>query len=230
MGMKIMTNWNGDGRIVTGRKLIVTGLAAAVLVGAGGAASAAPAERPRPPRPTEARPALPAGQNNPSIANGVAIGSVVATYTSSGLGPRDANPAAPAGTPERYVAFPGGTLPPGVTLTEAQALNALEAINENLKAQGLTAKDVISMRAYLANPPGAATADFAGWNRAYRQFYANTDLSTGKPVDVPLGTAPPAKPLLVNPARPARVTLEIENLPVNGWLVEVEVVAAFRQR
>jgi enamine deaminase RidA (YjgF/YER057c/UK114 family) len=36
--------------------------------------------------------------------------------------------------------------------------------------------------------------------------------------------------MLVNPARPARVTLEIENLPVSGWLVEVEVVAAFRHR
>ncbi|XVQ13467.1 Rid family hydrolase [Spirillospora sp. CA-255316] len=213
------------------RKIIVAGAAAAVLVGAGGAASAAPGSKaPSPPRPTEVRPALPDGQNNPSIANGVAVGSLVATYTASGLGPRDANPAAPAGSPERYVDFPGGTLPPGVTLTEAQAINALKAINENLKAQGLTARDVISMRAYLSNPPGAATADFAGWNRAYRQFYANTDLSTGKPVDVPLGTAPPAPPMLVNPARPARVTIEIENLPVNGWLVEVEVVAAFRQR
>ncbi|MFC5750102.1 Rid family hydrolase [Actinomadura rugatobispora] len=213
------------------RKIIVAGTAAAVLVGAGGAASAAPGSKePRPPRPTEVRPALPAGQNNPSIANGVAIGSVVATYTASGLGPRDANPAAPAGSPERYVDFPGGTLPPGVTLTEAQAINALKAINENLKAQGLTARDVISMRAYLSNPPGADVADFAGWNRAYRQFYANTDLSTGKPVNVPLGTAPPAPPMLVNPARPARVTIEIENLPVYGWLVEVEVVAAFRQR
>ena len=211
------------------RRTIVAGTAAVLLVGAGGAASAAPHHgKPRPPRPTEVRPALPAGQNNPSIADGVAVGSMVATYTASGLGPRDANPSAAPGTPERYVDFPGGELPPGVTLTEAQAINALKAINENLAAQGLTARDVISMRAYLADPPGQATADFAGWNRAYRQFYANTDLSTGRPVDVPLGSAPPGPPMLVNPARPARVTLEIENLPVNGWLVEVEVVAAFR--
>ncbi|MEW2352832.1 Rid family hydrolase [Spirillospora sp. NPDC029432] len=212
------------------RRTIVAGSVAAVLIGAGGAASAAPAKKPRPPRATEVRPALPDGQSNPSIANGVAVGSLVATYTASGLGPRDANPAAPAGSPERYVDFPGGALPAGVTLTEAQSINALKAINENLRAQGLTARDVISMRAYLSDPPGAAGADFAGWNRAYRQFYANTDLSTGKPVNVPLGTAPPAAPMLVNPARPARVTLEIENLPVAGWLVEVEVVAAFRQR
>ncbi|GLZ04246.1 hypothetical protein Acsp03_17120 [Actinomadura sp. NBRC 104412] len=211
------------------RRLVLAGAAAAVLVGGGGVASAAPHKAPRPPKPTEVRPALPAGQSNPSIANGVAVGSAVATYTASGIGPTDANPSAPAGTPERYVDFPGGTLPPGVTLTEAQAINALKAIGENLKAQGLTHRDVISMRAYLANPPGAGVADFAGWNRAYRQFYANTDLVTGKVVNVPLGSAPPARPMLVNPARPARVTIEIENLPVNGWLVEVEVVAAFRR-
>ncbi|MFI0354756.1 hypothetical protein [Actinomadura sp. 9N407] len=46
----------------------------------------------------------------------------------------------------------------------------------------------------------------------------------------PLPPHPPAKPLLVNPAGPARVTHEIENLPVAGRQVEVEVVAAFRQR
>ncbi|MEU5881506.1 Rid family hydrolase [Spirillospora sp. NPDC047279] len=215
---------------MNGRRIIVGGLVTAAAVGIGGAASAAPERAPRPPKLTEVRPALPDGQTNPSIANGVATGALVATYTSSGLGPRDANPAAPAGTPERYIDFPGGTLPPGVSTTEAQAINVLKQITENLKVQGLTPKDVISMRAYLANPPGAAAADFAGWNRAYRQFYANTDLATGKPVDVPLGSATPAKPLLVNPARPSRVTLEIENLPVNGWLVEVEVVAAFRHR
>jgi enamine deaminase RidA (YjgF/YER057c/UK114 family) len=212
------------------RKTVLAGTAAAVLIGAGGVASAAPHKAPRPPKPTEVRPALPAGQNNPSIAGGVAVGTAVPLYTASGLGPVDANPSAPSGTPERYVDFPGGTLPTGVTLTEAQAINALKAISENLKAQGLTHRDVISMRAYLSNPPGASVADFAGWNRAYRQFYANTDLSTGQVVNVPLGSAPPAPPMLVNPARPSRVTIEIENLPVNGWLVEVEVVAAFRHR
>ncbi|MFC4015720.1 hypothetical protein ACFOY2_51510 [Nonomuraea purpurea] len=46
---------------------------------------------------------------------------------------------------------------------------------------------------------------------------------------VPLGTAPPAPPMEVNPARPARVTIEIANLPVEGWLVEVEVAAAYKR-
>jgi enamine deaminase RidA (YjgF/YER057c/UK114 family) len=34
-------------------------------------------------------------------------------------------------------------------------------------------------------------------------------------------------PKVVNPARPSRFTIEVENLPVNGWLVEVEVDAVY---
>ncbi|RVX38698.1 endoribonuclease L-PSP [Nonomuraea polychroma] len=200
--------------------------AAAVLVLTSGTAAAATWWSPQP---TEVKPFLPAGTTNPAIADGVALGKLVATYTASGLGPAAANPAAPADSPERYVDFPGGSLPPGVTITEAQALNVLKRIKANLAAAGLGLGDVVSMRAYLEKPPGAAEADFAGWNRAYRQFFANVDLATGKPVPVPLGTAPPAPPMEVNAARPARVTLEIANLPVAGWLVEVEVVAAYQR-
>jgi enamine deaminase RidA (YjgF/YER057c/UK114 family) len=212
------------------RKIAVAGAAAVLLVGAGGVASAAPDKGPRPPQPHEVRPALPAGQNFPNIANGVAFGTHVPLYQMSGIGPQATNTSAPAGTPERYIDFPGGQLPPGVTITEAQGLNALKAITANLEAQGLTHRDVISMRVFLANPPGQDIADFGGWNRAYRQFYANTDLATGGVVDVPLGSAPPAPPMFPNPSRPSRVALEVENLPVAGWLVEVEVVAAFKQR
>ncbi|MFI6735141.1 Rid family hydrolase [Nonomuraea sp. NPDC050451] len=199
--------------------------AAVVLVLGTGTAAATPTWSPRP---QEVKPFLPEGTTNPAIADGVALGKQVATYTASGLGPAAANPAAPADSPERYVDLPGGTLPPGVTVTEAQALNVLKRIKTNLTAAGLGLADVVSMRAYLEKPPGAESADFAGWNRAYRQFFANTDLATGRPVPVPLGTAPPAPPMEANPARPARVTIEIANLPVAGWLVEVEVVAAYK--
>ncbi|MEV1243892.1 Rid family hydrolase [Nonomuraea sp. NPDC050022] len=199
--------------------------AAVVLVLGTGTAAANPTWSPRP---QEVKPFLPAGTTNPAIADGVALGKQVASYTASGLGPAAANTGAPADSPERYVDFPGATLPPGVTITEAQALNVLKRIKANLSAAGLGLADVVSMRAYLEKPPGAESADFAGWNRAYRQFFANTDLATGQPVPVPLGTAPPALPMEVNPARPARVTIEIANLPVAGWLVEVEVVAAYK--
>jgi enamine deaminase RidA (YjgF/YER057c/UK114 family) len=83
------------------------------------------------------------------------------------------------------------------------------------------------MRVFLQNPAGQERMDFTGWNRAYRQFFANTSLATGKPVTVPLGSAAPAPPMVANPSRPSRFALEIENLPVAGWLVEVEVDAAY---
>lgn len=207
---------------------VAGGAAAALGVGAGSAA-AAPSRHGAGPRPTEVRVAMPAG-NNPAIANGVAVGAMVAVYTSSGLGPAAANPSAPPGTPEQYVdlsLFPGGVLPAGVTITEAQAWNTLNRIVDNLTAVGLRPHDVITMKCYLKRPAGAADADYAGWNRAYRQFFANVDLVTGKPIAVPTGTGAPAPPRIVNRARPARATLEVAGLAVPGWLIEVEVQATY---
>jgi len=181
-----------------------------------------------PPRGGETISVLPAGQDNPSIANGVAIGPEAAIYKTSGLGPSRLN--AGASGELAYIdteVFPGGELPPGVTITEAQGINALRRIGENLEAAGLSYEDVITMRVFLQNPAGEAKMDFAGWNRAYRQFFANTSVSTGEVVPVPLGSAAPAAPMVANPARPSRFALEIENLPVDGWLVEVEVDAAY---
>ncbi|MEV6106595.1 Rid family hydrolase [Streptomyces sp. NPDC051940] len=182
------------------------------------------------PGPREVRVMLPEGQTNPAIATGVATGGEVALYTSSGLGPTALNPAAPAGTPERYTdpALTAGA--EGVTVTEAQALVVLRNIVANLEAAGLDPDDVITMKCYLMKPPGAAAADYAGWNRAYRQYFANVDLSTREVVPVPLGTSAPKAPLTANDARPARATMEVASLAVPGWLVEVEVTAAYPHR
>ena len=211
------------------RPLFVAVCLAAAVLGTATVAGAGSYE----PRPHEVRSMLPAGNSNPSIADGVAVGSMVATYTSSGLGPAAGNPGATPGTPEYYIdlsLFPGGVLPAGVTVTEAQALSVLTRISANLKAAGLTPRDVITMKAYLMAPPGAATSDYAGWNRAYRQFYANVDLKTGQTIKVPMGTGAPADPIYVNKARPARASLGMADLAVQGWLIEVEVVAAYRHR
>ncbi|WP_435738805.1 Rid family hydrolase [Cellulosimicrobium sp. PMB13] len=164
-----------------------------------------------------------------SIADGVAFGQNVAWYKSSGLGPSAMNRAPGATAEQRYIptdVFPGGTLPAGVTITEAQGINALLRIGENLEKAGLSYDDVVSMRVFLQNPAGAEKMDFAGWNRAYRQFFANTNLATGATMDVQLGSVT-TKPMVVNEARPSRFALEIENLPVDGWLVEVEVDAVY---
>ncbi|MDQ1043212.1 Rid family hydrolase [Streptomyces sp. V4I2] len=182
------------------------------------------------PGPREVRVMLPSGQSNPAIANGVATGSEVAGYQSSGLGPSALNPSAPDGTPERYTdpALTEGA--EGVTITEAQALVVLRNIKTNLEAAGLSPAAVITMKCYLMKPPGAETADYAGWNRAYRQFFANIDLTTHQVVPVPMGTSAPKAPLLANKARPARATMEVASLAVKGWLVEVEVTATYGKR
>jgi len=207
------------------------GFVAAVmaLVLVPGTAVVAASVKPDPPKPGTTASVLPEGSDNPQIANGVAIGKDTPTYKSSGLGPSGLNSAAPAGTPERYIdtaVFPGGVLPEGVTVTEAQAINVMRRIGENLQAQGLDYDDVYAMRVFVASPDGSV-ADFNGFNRGYRQYFANTSVSTGKPIDVRLGTAPAAPPIVATSARPSRFMVQVANLPVTGWLVEVEVDAAY---
>ncbi|RDI41536.1 Rid family hydrolase [Nocardia mexicana] len=170
------------------------------------------------------------GQANPMIAQGVAITSGAALYKTSGIGPAAGNKAAPENSPESFIdteQFPGAKLPAGVTITEAQGMAVLAQIKQNLEAQGLSVDNVTTMRVFLDNAPGSDRADYAGWNRAYRQFFANTNLDTGDTELVPLGTAPPTAPLVRNAARPTRFALEVAGLPVPGWLVEVEVDAVY---
>jgi enamine deaminase RidA (YjgF/YER057c/UK114 family) len=77
------------------------------------------------------------------------------------------------------------------------------------------------MRIYLEAPPGADRADYAGWIRAYRRWMANANRVTGEVI-------PAYEPVeVVNVMRPSRTNIEVATLPVVGWLVEIEVVAAY---
>lgn len=179
--------------------------------------------------PTEAVTVVPAGQADPFLASGAAIGKNASLYRTSGLGPAGTNQGAPNGSEERYIptdVFPDGELPDGVTLTEAQGINALTRIGQNLAEVGLSFADVITMRVYLQNPEGEERMDYHGFNRAYRQFFANVNLETGETIPQAVGSGEPGPPMVVNPTRPSRLALEVENLPVAGWLVEIEVEAA----
>lgn len=175
---------------------------------------------------------------DPFLANGVATGGSVAIYTAAGTGPSALNTLAPADSAARFIDYaalakvaPGfapsdadkaaGALPAGVTLTEAQGLNAMLRVQENLAATGLTLADVTFMRIYLDNPEGTTRADYAGWNRAYRKFMANVDMTTGLPI-------PAYAPVIFQTkTRPARSNIEVATLPALGWLIEIEVVAAY---
>jgi len=174
---------------------------------------------------------------DPFLANGVTTGWKVPVYSAAGTGPAGRNTLAPSGTPARYIdydvlaqAYPGfaptdadkaaGVLPAGVTITEAQGLSTLARVQENLVSAGLTLRDITFMRIYVDNPAGATIADYAGWNRSYRKFVANVDLTTGETIDA-------YEPVVFsNKTRPARTNIEVATLPVAGWLIEIEVVAA----
>ena len=146
------------------------------------------------------------------IANGTTIGPLVTTYKSSGTGPGRLNPAGAAGTPESYVDasfFPGGTLPAGVTITEAQGLNALARIEANLAsaaaarrvnaaAEELHATDYL-MYAYLQTAQDAtAKRVVATLPEILGRFNAGGTV----------GAAPPSAAAFAYAAVPARWTLE----------------------
>jgi enamine deaminase RidA (YjgF/YER057c/UK114 family) len=175
---------------------------------------------------------------DPFLANGVALGSGFATYTAAGTGPTALNTLAPADSVAQFIDYAliaqlypdfaptdadktAGLLPEGMTITEAQGLNCMARVQANLEAAGLTLSDITFMRIYLDNPADTARADYAGWNRAYRKFIANVDLQTGALIEA-------YAPVLFQTAmRPARSNIEVATLPVLGWLIEIEVVAAY---
>jgi enamine deaminase RidA (YjgF/YER057c/UK114 family) len=78
----------------------------------------------------------------------------------SGTVPDPANPAAPAGSTERY----GDT--------ETQTRSVLNKLDAALGQRGLRLADVVMMRVFLVAPPGQQRMDFAGMMRAYRQRFA----------------------------------------------------------
>lgn len=211
---------------------VTRSFAAALAAGAILCAGACSSDSDAAPADTEsasgARSVIEPGEPNPMIAQGVEIAGDATVYKTSGIGATAMNEDAPEGSPESYIdtdQFSDGTLPAGVTVTEAQGIGVLKKIRDNLEDQGYSLEDVVSMRVFLDNAPGTDRADYAGWNRAYRQFFANTNLDTDETELVPMGTAEPAAPIERNSARPSRFALEVATLPVQGWLVEVEVDA-----
>jgi enamine deaminase RidA (YjgF/YER057c/UK114 family) len=86
---------------------------------------------------------------------------------------------------------------------EAQAVNTFSKFRQELESRGWSMADIVQVRVFaVAGPDGAL--DFAGFNRGYLQFFGTAD----------------------NPNKPVRSFVQVADLVVDGWLVEIEVRAA----
>jgi enamine deaminase RidA (YjgF/YER057c/UK114 family) len=134
------------------------------------------------------------GTGQGPISSGVVVPANRAYYWTSGIAPSVLNESAPAGSRERY----------GDTKT--QAIGILRAIEAQLRERGLSLKDVVYMRVYLApDKLKNNTYDFPGWFEAYGQFFNNAN----------------------NPVRVARSSLGVGQLVNPDWLIEIEAVAVY---
>lgn len=86
---------------------------------------------------------------------------------------------------------------------EAQTINTFEKFKATLEERGWSMADIVQVRAFaVAGEYGLL--DFDGFNRGYRQFFGTED----------------------NPNKPVRSFVQVADLVVEGWLVEVEIRAA----
>jgi enamine deaminase RidA (YjgF/YER057c/UK114 family) len=171
------------------------------LVSAGSLVNSASGEDPTPPpsAPAVAPDAitfLPGAANSP-IAAGVAVPAGQALFLTSGTVPPVLDDKAAAGSPVRY----GDT--------ETQGAGALRQIEIQLKKVGLSLKDVIYLRVYLAaDKTKDGRFDYPGWFQAYGQFFGTPE----------------------NPVKPARSTVGVASLVNPDWLIEIEAVAAYPKK
>lgn len=130
------------------------------------------------------------------IANGVGVPAGRAYYWTSGTVPSP-------------IKRDGATLHERYGDTYAQGVSTLKNIEAVLKKQGLTLKDVVYLRVYVA--PDAAkgnTPDFAGWFKAYGEFFNTKE----------------------NPVKTARSTVGVSALVNADWLIEIEAVAVWPEK
>jgi enamine deaminase RidA (YjgF/YER057c/UK114 family) len=128
------------------------------------------------------------------ISSGVVVTAGHAQLWISGTTPPVLKADAPAGSRERY----------GDTKTQAAGI--LQKIEAQLKAQGLSMRDVVYVRAYLvADPTKENKIDTAGWNAAYTAVF---------------GTS-------ANPTKTARSTVGVTMLVNPDFLIELEAFAVF---
>ncbi len=86
---------------------------------------------------------------------------------------------------------------------EEQTINTFNKFKASLEAEGWSMSDIVQVRAFaVAGEYGLL--DFDGFNRGYRQFFGTEE----------------------NPQKPVRSFVQVADLVVEGWLVEIEIRAA----
>ena len=83
-----------------------------------------------------------------------------------------------------------------------QTVNTFSRFKQTLEEQGWSMSDIVQVRAFAI--AGEDGLDFAGFNEGYSEFFGTDD----------------------NPNKPVRSFVEIKDLVVEGWLVEIEIRAA----
>jgi enamine deaminase RidA (YjgF/YER057c/UK114 family) len=86
---------------------------------------------------------------------------------------------------------------------EQQVTDTFESFKETLESQGWSTGDIVQVRAFALSDE-FGYLDFDGFNRGYRKFFGTEE----------------------NPLKPVRTFVEIQDLVVPGWLVEIEIRAA----
>ncbi|HIW92119.1 MAG TPA: hypothetical protein H9870_10720 [Candidatus Corynebacterium avicola] len=127
------------------------------------------------------------GEESATNAQAISVPANADLYRIGAIGPDVLNEDAEEGDPLRYVdpsfITDEGNLKRRMSPTEAQSLQVLSKINEELTAEGIRIVDVASVRVYLtAGPDGA---DYEGWERAYRTYFANIDPDSGESLVTP---------------------------------------------
>lgn len=130
-----------------------------------------------------------------SILKGVKVPAETDMYFASGIVAYPKDDSKPAGDPERF----GNTY--------EQSVSALNRINDYLGEEGLSLKDVVAMKVYVApDPANDGKPDFQGWFKAYGEFFNNAE---------------------ANPNKVARSTIGVYTLVNPDMLIEVEVRAVY---
>ena len=86
---------------------------------------------------------------------------------------------------------------------EQQVVDTFSSFQATLEGQGWSMGDIVQVRAFALSDE-FGYLDFDGFNRGYRQFFGTEE----------------------NPLKPVRTFVEIQDLVVPGWLVEIEIRAA----